>query len=464
MLCNIVKNSGDVADVTELMGGFTISGSAKESARAFETTMLRPNINPLLPGVDIALGDTLELVDDNGDMVFRGVIWDIYARDNDTAYDVTCYDMTVYLNKNDCKEPVFTDQTPGAITKAVCKELGLKCGEVVEGDAVTVNGRGQKAYDIIMQAYTKQAEKDGEKYKLVAKGDEICVFKSGKKHPTVLEEMTEPLPGKLLNTGYRQSMDDLVNAIEVVDEDNKDKKKGEEDAKSQEKYGKIQRLLRGDERTRSGALEDAKTEVEVEAFADWEMVTGMSMQLKSSIIAGDFFVIADTHHYIDGVHTVDLTLSTKYEMDTRTEQQKEKEEQGNGMTDEIGEPGDGVATGSWIDPLQGAGVVTQGPHYHGNAIDIGAPVGTPIVASDGGVVSYAGWMGSYGNVVFINHGGGKETRYAHQSRIAVSPGMQVSKGQLIGYVGNTGNSRGAHIHFEILINGYGHYPGPLIGR
>jgi murein DD-endopeptidase MepM/ murein hydrolase activator NlpD len=86
-------------------------------------------------------------------------------------------------------------------------------------------------------------------------------------------------------------------------------------------------------------------------------------------------------------------------------------------------------------------------------IDIGVPYGTPIHAAAAGTVVLAGWTGGYGNYTCIDHGGGLATCYAHQSSFAVSTGAQVSQGQVIGYVGNTGHSFGAHLHFEVRING-----------
>jgi murein DD-endopeptidase MepM/ murein hydrolase activator NlpD len=86
-------------------------------------------------------------------------------------------------------------------------------------------------------------------------------------------------------------------------------------------------------------------------------------------------------------------------------------------------------------------------------IDIGVPYGTPIHAAASGTVVLAGWTGGYGNYTCIDHGGGMATCYAHQSSYAVSNAAHVSQGQVIGYVGSTGHSFGAHLHFEVRING-----------
>ena len=86
-------------------------------------------------------------------------------------------------------------------------------------------------------------------------------------------------------------------------------------------------------------------------------------------------------------------------------------------------------------------------------IDIAAPEGTPIMAAASGTVVSAGPAGGYGNYTCIQHSGGLSTCYAHQSSIATSAGASVSQGEVIGAVGNTGHSFGAHLHFETRVNG-----------
>ena len=85
--------------------------------------------------------------------------------------------------------------------------------------------------------------------------------------------------------------------------------------------------------------------------------------------------------------------------------------------------------------------------------DIPAPEGTPILAAHSGTVLISGWNDSYGNQVLLDNGAGLSTRYAHMTQTAVTAGEAVTAGQVIGYVGNTGDSTGFHLHFEVMQNG-----------
>ena len=99
-----------------------------------------------------------------------------------------------------------------------------------------------------------------------------------------------------------------------------------------------------------------------------------------------------------------------------------------------------------------SGIRTQGLHGR-NAIDIGAPVGTPVIASAGGTVLLAkaeGYNGGYGIYIIISHPNGTQTLYGHLSRLNVTNGQNVTQGQIIGYSGNSGRSTGPHLHFEII--------------
>lgn len=99
-----------------------------------------------------------------------------------------------------------------------------------------------------------------------------------------------------------------------------------------------------------------------------------------------------------------------------------------------------------IHPLWG------GRNFH-TGIDLAAPYGKPITASDRGEVIFSGWWGGYGKAVVIDHGRGYTTVYGHMSRAYAQAGQSVEKGQTIGLIGSTGYSTGPHLHFEIRVNG-----------
>ena len=99
------------------------------------------------------------------------------------------------------------------------------------------------------------------------------------------------------------------------------------------------------------------------------------------------------------------------------------------------------------------GVITQGYHSSHPALDFGIEVGTPVKSTMSGTVTYAGWNDEgYGNLVIVDNGS-YQTYYGHLESIPVTVGQQVSSGEIIGLSGNTGNSTGPHLHYEIRSNG-----------
>jgi murein DD-endopeptidase MepM/ murein hydrolase activator NlpD len=116
----------------------------------------------------------------------------------------------------------------------------------------------------------------------------------------------------------------------------------------------------------------------------------------------------------------------------------------------VGAPGTSAEISYYIAPLAHY-IKTQGIHGY-NAVDLAAPTGTPIMASAAGTVVVAkqgGWNGGYGSYVVISHGNGSQTLYSHMSKVSAYDGEQVVQGQVIGYVGATGQATGPHVHFEI---------------
>lgn len=134
---------------------------------------------------------------------------------------------------------------------------------------------------------------------------------------------------------------------------------------------------------------------------------------------------------------------------------------GKDLTGEGSRGNPGVVPGYFIWPAEGPITSPFGVRIHPitgkgtmhNGVDIGAGYGAPIHAAASGRVLRAGPYGGYGLATIIDHGNGLATLYGHQSRQVVSPGDQVTQGQVIGYVGSTGFSTGPHLHFEVRVNG-----------
>ncbi|NJM97567.1 MAG: peptidoglycan DD-metalloendopeptidase family protein [Phormidesmis sp. RL_2_1] len=118
-------------------------------------------------------------------------------------------------------------------------------------------------------------------------------------------------------------------------------------------------------------------------------------------------------------------------------------------------------SGKMLQPSQGPITSRFGNRYHPvlgysrfhAGTDFGAPHGSPIWAAETGVVIFSGWYGGYGNAVIIDHGGGLTTLYGHASKLHVSEGQTVRKGDIIANIGTTGLSTGPHLHFEVRRNG-----------
>lgn len=155
-----------------------------------------------------------------------------------------------------------------------------------------------------------------------------------------------------------------------------------------------------------------------------------------------------------------IALST-YINDTLSEREILKEEVVMEAVPKIVERGTKIPP-TYIKPISGGRLSstfgkrsrpTKGASTNHKGVDWATPKGTAVFASCGGTVAKAGWGSGYGYVVYINHEDGRQTRYAHLSKVLVKAGQTVSQGQKIALSGNTGVSSGPHLHFEILIGG-----------
>lgn len=312
-------------DISDFVGPVTIKGAMKECPRSLDFDILRTDFDESLPDIDLKLGDGVKLyeVEDDGSgqkEVFAGVIWELSMEDNSEAIGVTCYDKAVYLNYNEPEKQVYTSTTPQAVASAIISEMGLKPGKLAPGSSDEYNLRGLTAYDAIMACYSKESKKNGKDYKLAIINDEVNIFETGEMVDVVIEELDGPVEGKLLKSSYRSSLDDVVNEVKAIEDEKKDEKKeAKVSEESKANYGSMQKILKGKPTDVEGAMSGIKTEVDVECIGSWDMVTGKSVYLNSSIIQGEFYILSDEHVLDDAVHTVKMKLSTESEMDTKGE-------------------------------------------------------------------------------------------------------------------------------------------------
>ena len=155
--------------------------------------------------------------------------------------------------------------------------------------------------------------------------------------------------------------------------------------------------------------------------------------------------------YLDGEEVSRTTLKTE------TIAESVAEVTHYGVLSDYGVAGD-IGDGNLIWPVPGYRSVSRGMAYGHRGLDITGKKGTPIYASDNGVIEFSGngagtYNWSYGNFVKIDHGNGMTTLYGHMSQVACETGQYVRKGDLIGYIGSTGVSTGNHLHFEVTVNG-----------
>lgn len=224
-------------------------------------------------------------------------------------------------------------------------------------------------------------------------------------------------------------------------------------------------------------LEDAKTELE-SSQAELEAARLKSDELLKELIArGDELAAAYEEQEAEKQAFSDQIAASEAEYNRAQEEERRQQEannnkdnNNNGSSENPGSdtpdpnPGSGDATSGFAWPTTCQYITSPygtrpSPFGNGTAtwhtgIDIGASYGDPIYASKSGTVTIAGWSTTgYGNFVVINHGDGSSTLYGHTSSYVVSEGEYVSQGQLIAYVGATGNVTGPHLHFNIYIDG-----------
>jgi murein DD-endopeptidase MepM/ murein hydrolase activator NlpD len=213
----------------------------------------------------------------------------------------------------------------------------------------------------------------------------------------------------------------------------------------------------------SAALEDTASKARDAASAQKAEVESRTAALQA---ARDAQASATAAADAEAAHEESLLESLRGQRSAYERRIREQQRESDEIADLLRRRGSGGATisghGSLSSPLANPIITsTFGYRVHPifgdrrlhSGIDLRASSGTPIKAAAPGEVVFAGWRGGYGNCTIVDHGGGVATLYAHQSALKVAPGDEVSRGQVIGAAGATGNATGPHLHFEVRVNG-----------
>ncbi|HET9938756.1 MAG TPA: peptidoglycan DD-metalloendopeptidase family protein [Gaiella sp.] len=204
--------------------------------------------------------------------------------------------------------------------------------------------------------------------------------------------------------------------------------------------------------TRVARREAARVEAAADAAASEQRgVVTRLVASRDALVAAEHAKSATLASIEEGQADVHAEIEALEDRSAELAEQIRQSQQGSSSTPVPPPSGNGIL--AW--PVSGAVVSGFGMRWgrmH-EGIDITASMNTPVHASAAGRVINAGWLGGYGNLVVVDHGGGLSTAYAHNTSFAVSVGDTVSAGQVIAYSGSTGNSSGPHVHFEVRVNG-----------
>ena len=354
--------------------------------------------------------------------------------------------------------------------------LTLSLGMAMNVQAVTVDEAQKKADELNNKKSTAEAEKQSlaQELETIIKEMEAAKEKLTKKQEEIQKAEEELLQAKvdenaqyqsmkkrikfMYENGNSQILEVLLESESIGDFLNKAEYAQSLSAYDREQLTAFQEVVKQVEEEEA-ALKNEYTELEALQNDLITKQTNVQAMLDEKNIQ-----IANLEKEIGDNASVLQELIKQAEAE-RLKQEQQKQQQssagGGGSTGGYTPPSsDNVVSGNgqFAHPCPGAvvsstfGYRTFDNSFH-NGLDLAAPEGTPTYAADSGIVLYARWSDSAGNWVVIDHGNGLVTKYMHHTSYTVTEGQYVEKGQQVGYVGNTGNSFGAHLHFQVELNG-----------
>lgn len=427
----------------------------------------------------------------DGEVVFQGYVFS-KRRSKTQIIETLCYDSLRYLKSQDTYQ--YKEQSMSDLIKKICEDRGLPIGEIEDTN-----------YKI-----PKKIEQNQEYLNMIKSADDITLSQTGNiftlfddkgkislKSPQNMFVDYPVTYDNAVDFRYETSIDNgTYNRVVVYitdDDGNELRKVIKEDKTSIKEWGVLEYTVvtNNDEdienkasqlleilnrKYRSLQIKDIIGNVEIRAGS---LIPVRLMAIGDININSLMLVNSVTHRFMDDYHFMDLDVFNKDIMPMGNvdgiiqdkPKQKEVEEvktniygdkpKSSTSSSSTSSGGTGKTSSKMVRPTTGRITSNFGNRIHPikktnkfhAGIDIAAPTGTAVKSVQGGKITYAGRLGGYGNVIYVDHPDGTQTRYAHLSKINVKKGQLVDSSQLIGAVGSTGYSTGSHLHFEVRKGG-----------
>ena len=312
----------ETVDISNLLLIITWSGDRSQAARKLTFEFLQDDRDPLIPQISISCGYTVVAGDDDNNVVFIGNVYSMDVDRQNSRVKVLCYDHAFILNRSKATRK-FTSAMPEDIAREICSYMGIKTGSIIStGTPVSFIANAKTGFQIISAAYTEAHKLNNEVYQILMDGDELEVIRKGELCGVTLNAMAN-----MRGSVYRESIEDLVNAVQIVDtQGNSAEIISNQD--SIERYSMFMDVYK------SQKDKDAQTEARamlnipeysgtVTALGDYRARAGYSLIVKDTLFSGQFFIKSDVHTWQDGLYEMKLVLEFENLM-TETEAEKEK--------------------------------------------------------------------------------------------------------------------------------------------
>ena len=313
-------NSNGVSDISQLVKTKVWSGDYQQAARKLEINVIKSSTDKNIPVVNINPGNMIKFLDDSGNELFQGYVFDRDKAKSSKEIKYTIYDGLYYLTK-DKGTYNFKKMTAEGITKKVASDFNIPIGNLAStGIVQSIIVQGETIYDIIMKVYTAASKHTGKKYISIMQNGRLNVIEKGKIIANyILSEDTN-----ITDSEYSDNIENMVNRVKIYDDKNNYIGKVE-NSDWIKLYGILQDVYTKEKgknvNTEAKAmLKDIERSASISVdMGDNACITGNAVKVKETFtgLVGLFYIDSDTHTFGNGHHKMELGLSFQNMMDEK---------------------------------------------------------------------------------------------------------------------------------------------------